>query len=152
MLLVSHDRSFLDNVVTQTIAYEGDATWRDYVGGYEDWLEQSAKNKPKEKAPAEPQKSKTEASENKATEEQKPRTPRSNRISPWEQKELDELPEKIAELETKQEALSEQLSDPDTYTDGSDKAQEIQDELEKLSKELEKLFERWEFLESKDPQ
>ena len=152
VLLVSHDRSFLDNVVTQTIAYEGDATWRDYVGGYEDWLEQSAKNKPKEKAPAEPQKSKTEASENKATEEQKPRTPRSNRISPWEQKELDELPEKIAELETKQEALSEQLSDPDTYTDGSDKAQEIQDELDKLSKELEKLFERWEFLESKDPQ
>ncbi|HZJ97138.1 MAG TPA: ABC transporter ATP-binding protein, partial [Oligella sp.] len=75
---------------------------------------------------------------------------RANRISPWEQKELDELPEKIATLEATQSELSEQLSHPDTYAEGSDKAKAIQDQLESLNAELEKLFERWEALESKD--
>lgn len=153
VLLVSHDRSFLDNVVTQTIAYEGDATWRDYVGGYEDWVAQSAKHKPLNKTNDKEdiaENDKAEVGKDKTKEEQKPRSSRSNRISPWEQKELDELPEKIAKLEAKQATLSAQLSHPDTYADGSDKAQAIQDELESLNDELEKLFERWEFLESKD--
>lgn len=155
VLLVSHDRSFLDNVVTQTIAYEGDATWRDYVGGYEDWLAQSAKNqqnKTPDNTMSENQQSAEASNTDKGVEEQKRRSaPRSNRISPWEQKELDELPEKIAALETQQETLSEQLSHPDTYVDGSDKAQAIQEELESLTEKLQTLYERWEFLESKDP-
>lgn len=154
VLLVSHDRSFLDNVVTQTIAYEGDGKWRDYVGGYQDWLEQSAATRAadttKNKANT-PENSNLEATKDKPKEAAKPRSTRSNRISPWEQKELDELPEKIAALETKQAALSEQLSHPDTYAEGSEKAQAIQDELQALSNELETLFERWEFLESKTP-
>lgn len=154
VLLVSHDRSFLDNVVTQTIAYEGDATWRDYVGGYEDWLAQSAKNqqsKATDSTKTDNQQTSETRTTDKSVEEQKRRsTPRSNRISPWEQKELDELPEKIAALESKQETLSEQLSHPDTYADGSDKAQTIQEELESLTEELQTLYERWEFLESKD--
>ena len=152
VLLVSHDRSFLDNVVTQTIAYEGDATWRDYVGGYEDWLAQSGGYKERSSSKDEEL---TEASAAASTPtdkavETKPRNARANRISPWEQKELDELPEKIATLEAKQAELSEQLSHPDTYAEGSDKAQAIQDKLESLNAELEKLFERWETLESKD--
>lgn len=152
VLLVSHDRSFLDNVVTQTIAYEGDATWRDYVGGYEDWLAQSGSFKKAQSEAIEPSKAEESTTViTKAEEEPKRSNTRANRISPWEQKELDELPEKIAHLEVKQAGLSEQLSHPDTYTEGSDKAKAIQDELESLNAELEKLFERWEALESKDP-
>ena len=152
VLLVSHDRSFLDNVVTQTIAYEGDATWRDYVGGYEDWLTQSGGfKKVQSKAAADPETPPAPTTTtSKAEEEPKRRNTKSNRISPWEQKELDEIPEKIAQFEAKQTELSEQLSNPDTYADGSDKAKVIQDELESLNAELEKLFERWEVLESKD--
>lgn len=146
VLLVSHDRTFLDNVVTQTIAYEGDATWRDYVGGYEDWLEQSGGYQSKTEAAPTPTNAAEEAPK---TEEPKRRTNRSNRISPWEQKELDELPEKIAALEEQQEALSAELSNPDTYADGSDKAQAIQAELEELNAELEQLYARWEVLEEK---
>ena len=149
VLLVSHDRSFLDNVVTQTIAYEGNAAWRDYVGGYEDWLEQSGGYKNRQDKSAEASESAAQAVAS-AAEESKNQTARSGRISPWEQKELDELPGKIAILESKQAKLSEQLSHPDTYAEGSDKAKVIQDELESLNAELEKLFERWEALESKD--
>lgn len=151
VLLVSHDRSFLDNVVTQTIAYEGDATWRDYVGGYEDWLAQTKLKAHTEKTTETPKANENTETDTKSAEDNKRRNTRSNRISPWEQKELDELPEKIAQLESKQAALSEQLSHPDTYADGSDKAKAIQDKLESLNQELEKLFERWETLESKDP-
>ncbi|KGF32141.1 ATP-binding cassette domain-containing protein [Oligella urethralis] len=152
VLLVSHDRSFLDNVVTQTIAYEGDGHWRDYVGGYEDWLEQSAAARAtaasKDKAKTQPS-IQAELAKDKPKEAPKPRSARSNRISPWEQKELDQLPEKIAALEAKQARLSEQLSHPDTYAEGSAKAQAIQEELLQLSDELDTLFERWELLESK---
>ncbi|PMC18169.1 ABC transporter ATP-binding protein [Oligella urethralis] len=152
VLLVSHDRSFLDNVVTQTIAYEGDGHWRDYVGGYEDWLEQSAAARAaaasKDKAKTQPS-IQAELAKDKPKEAPKPRSARSNRISPWEQKELDQLPEKIAALEAKQAQLSEQLSHPDTYAEGSAKAQAIQEELQQLSDELDTLFERWELLESK---
>ena len=152
VLLVSHDRSFLDNVMTQTIAYEGDGHWRDYVGGYEDWLEQSAAARAtaasKDKAKTQPS-TQAELAKDKPKEAPKPRSARSNRISPWEQKELDQLPEKIAALEAKQARLSEQLSHPDTYAEGSAKAQAIQEELLQLSDELDTLFERWELLESK---
>lgn len=155
VLLVSHDRLFLDNVVTQTIAYEGDAKWRDYVGGYEDWLDQSGGYTSNQETEAEENNSQSTPSnttvDKAKSDESKRRNVRSNRISPWEQKELDELPEKIAALEAKQETLSDELSHPDTYAEGSEKAQAIQATLESLNLELERLFERWETLESKDP-
>lgn len=144
VLLVSHDRSFLDNVITQTIAYEGNAHWHDYVGGYDDWLMQ----RPKTTTPAKTNTKPLEVSEDKKAPE-RVKTPNKSKLSSWEARELEEIPEKIAALETRQQQLSEELSNPDLYANGNDKAQAVQDELAKIEEDLLKLFERWETLEAK---
>lgn len=144
VLLVSHDRSFLDNVITQTIAYEGNAHWHDYVGGYDDWLMQ----RPKTATPAKTNTKPLEVSEDKKAPE-RVKTPNKSKLSSWEARELEEIPEKIAALETRQQQLSEELSNPDLYANGNDKAQAVQDELAKIEEDLLKLFERWETLEAK---
>lgn len=144
VLLVSHDRSFLDNVITQTIAYEGNAHWHDYVGGYDDWLMQ----RPKTTTPAKTNTKPLEVSEDKKAPE-RVKTPNKSKLSSWEARELEEIPEKIAALETRQQQLSEELSNPDLYANGNDKAQTVQDELAKIEEDLLKLFERWETLEAK---
>src|SRR5690554_6800167 len=90
VLLVSHDREFLNNVVTQTIAAEGDGHWQEYVGGYDEWLAQrpeqpdDADNKPKRKEAPAPE---------------RPKPARKTRITSWELTELEGIPEAIAELE-----------------------------------------------------
>ena len=142
VLLVSHDRSFLDNVITQTIAYEGSTHWHDYIGGYNDWLMQRAKT------PTQTKTKPPEVSEDKKIQE-RVKTPNKSKLSSWEARELEEIPEKIATLETRQQQLSEELSNPDLYANGNDKAQTVQDELAKIEEDLLKLFERWEILEAK---
>ena len=172
VLLVSHDRSFLDNVITQTIAYEGAGRWHDYVGGYEDWLTQrpepvveqsktmSADSSSKVQAEASSSKnaasgsvssdtSKGTASAHETATQAKARSTKPGRLSTWEQKELDDLPNKIAALEKEQHDLSDQLANPDLYAAGNDKAQGINDRLAKIDDELMALFERWEVLEAK---
>ena len=172
VLLVSHDRSFLDNVITQTIAYEGAGRWHDYVGGYEDWLTQrpepvveqsktmSADSSSKVQAEASSSKnaasgsvssdtSKGTASAHETATQAKARSTKPGRLSTWEQKELDDLPNKIAALEKEQHDLSDQLANPDLYAAGNDKAQGINDRLAKIDDELMGLFERWEVLEAK---
>ncbi len=167
VLLVSHDRSFLDNVITQTIAYEGDGRWHDYVGGYEEWLAQRPEPKQTEslsegkKGSTDTKTAEAKASDNTTKDglgakevtasevTAKARSNKPGRLSTWEQKELDELPNKIAVLEKEQHDLSEQLADPDLYSDGTDKAQGINDRLSKIDDELMALFERWEVLEAK---
>ena len=172
VLLVSHDRSFLDNVITQTIAYEGAGRWHDYVGGYEDWLTQrpepvveqsktmSADSSSKVQAEASSSKnaasgsvssdtSKGTASAHETATQAKARSTKPGRLSTWEQKELDDLPNKIATLEKEQHDLSDQLANPDLYAAGNDKAQGINDRLAKIDDELMGLFERWEVLEAK---
>ena len=144
VLLVSHDRSFLDNVITQTIAYEGNAHWHDYVGGYDDWLMQ----RPKTATPAKTNTKPLEVSEDKKNPE-RVKTPNKSKLSSWEARELEEIPEKIAALETRQQQLSDELSNHDLYANGNDKAQAVQDELAKIEEDLLKLFERWETLEAK---
>lgn len=142
VLLVSHDRSFLDNVITQTIAYEGSTHWHDYIGGYNDWLMQ------RPKTPTQTKTKPPEVSEDKKIQE-RVKTPNKSKLSSWEARELEEIPEKIATLETRQQQLSEELSNPDLYANGNDKAQTVQDELAKIEEDLLKLFERWEILEAK---
>lgn len=142
VLLVSHDRSFLNNVVTQVIAAEGEGQWSEYVGGYDEWLAQRptapiSDAKPIKEAPP-------EAAPKPAAKPQKP-----GRLAPWEEKELNELPEKIAAIETEQGQLAEQLADPELYKEGTAKADSINATLATLNQELEALFERWELLESK---
>src|SRR5690625_2437693 len=150
VLLVSHDRSFLNNVVTQVIAAEGDGLWREYVGGYDDWLEQRLEDNKKQKATKQSAKNDKKAVTNKPTQQKtaessanssrkNTRSPR--RLAPWEEKELEELPEQIAALEQRLSELAEQLADPNLYDEGPEKAQEIEAQVEKTEKEMEKLFE-----------
>src|SRR6185369_2867513 len=107
LFLVSHDRTFLDNVVTQTIAAEGAGGWKEYAGGYSDWAAyqasvQKAADKPRAEAKA-------------AAKPAEAAKPKGDKLSWKELRELEALPEKIAGLEAEQAALSAQLEDPAIY-------------------------------------
>ncbi|AYN19889.1 ATP-binding cassette domain-containing protein [Alcaligenes aquatilis] len=145
VLLVSHDRTFLDNVVTQVIAAEGDGHWGEYVGGYDEWLAQRPQTRTEAAASSVP----APAAAEKSAAERNTKTTKPGRLAPWEEKELEALPEKIAAIESQQAELAEQLSAPDLYKDGSTLADEINSQLDQLNKDLEQLFERWEKLEEK---
>jgi ABC transport system ATP-binding/permease protein len=153
VFLVSHDRRFLDNVVTSTIAWEGDETpgfWREYEGGYEDWKSQKARAKTmrdqaaKASAPAEKKSSSAAAVAAKpavAVDAAKPR-----KLSFKEQRELDELPARIEAMEAEQKALSAVLADGAIYTSDPDKAALSQTRYAKLDADLLVALERWEVL------
>ncbi len=143
VLLVSHDRAFLNNVVTQTIASDGDGEWRDYVGGYDEWI---AQRPARIDDNAKPAASKPEPA-TKAEPRAKPA--RAARLSSWEERELNELPDAIAALEARQSALSDKLADGSLYHQAPEEAASINTELEKLRTELEEKFARWEALEAK---
>ena len=143
LFLVSHDRAFLENTVTQVIAFEGNGQLTEFGGGYDDWLrftEQRASaliSAPKTKAP-----------------EQKPATasakPAKAKLSYKEQLELAELPEKIEKIETEITAINMKLADPEIYKTDLDKATTLQIELTELDEALLNIIARWEELESKN--
>lgn len=141
VLLVSHDRAFLDNVVTQTIAYEGPGTWGCYVGGYEDWLAQ------KPASTIEPDSAKPAQTPAPTKPASLPKRP--SRLTTWEQRELEELPARIQVLESRQSELTEELGSPALYQSGLDQATKLQTDLAALDAELAKLYERWEQLEAR---
>jgi ATP-binding cassette subfamily F protein uup len=169
VFLVSHDRAFLDNVVTQTIAYEGDANWRDYVGGYDDWLTQSARvaqaaagQRVAAPAPvaAMPAKAATPAAGKSAATavaaeapakaaSPAPKAAEKSRLSSWEAKELASLPDLIAALEAEQQTLTAKLADGLIYRDDPKEAARIEQRLAALDEELIGKLERWELLEEK---
>lgn len=169
VLLVSHDREFLNNVITHTIVAQGDGNWNEFVGGYDDFVQQQSLiqkqqlqeediNKQNNTADSNNKNTKTQSADaknqdNKPTKSNKDNNNKPNRqpgkLASWEQKELDEIPAKIAALEDKQSELSEKLSNPDTYKDGTDLLDKINAEINDVENELNQLFERWEFLESK---
>ena len=138
LFLVSHDREFLDNVVTQVIAFEGDGNLREYVGGYDDWMR--AKNfertMPRQKEP-QPAVPKVPAS-----------LPRV-KLAYRETRELDELPGKIEALEQEQADIRDRLCSPDIYRDCPEKASALQQRLAALEEELMSQLARWEELEGK---
>lgn len=134
LFLVSHDREFLDRVVTRSLVFEAPAQVGDYVGGYQDWLRQ--RPAPKPSAPA------TKASPKATKPKPKPA------LNQPQRKELNALPAKLEKLEAKQAQLTEQLSDPSLYADAPDKAQELQEQLSAVEAELEECFARWEELEA----
>lgn len=144
VLLVSHDREFLDNVVTQTIVNEGPGQWRCYVGGYDDWLAQrpAQPSESAEKQTSKPLKS--------VAEKSAPKPKQAGKLASWEQRELAELPEKIQALETRQSDLSQALGAPDLYqASGLDRLQKLQAELQDIQGQLHNLYERWALLESR---
>jgi ABC transport system ATP-binding/permease protein len=139
LLLVSHDRRFLDNVVTQTLAGTGDGLWREYVGGYSDWLQQKGKT-PALSRPNKPAASTPGA---KPASKDKPR----GKLSYKEQRELEALPDEIEALEREQSQLTALMSGPDYHRRA---ARQIRDDRRR-SEEIETLllakFARWESLE-----
>ena len=143
VFLVSHDRAFLDNVVTQTIASEGDGRWKEYVGGYSDWLRQrKLPELSRDEASAAKPKSGTGAAVATPPVERR-------KLSFKEQRELDQLPERIAALEVEQTALQARLADPGFYREPVETQRQVQSRLATVDTEIDAALERWEALEAR---
>ena len=141
LFLVSHDRTFLDNVVTQTIAAEGDGVWKEYAGGYSDWASYKAglaREAVKQKSDAKP-----------AVKPVEPAKAKADKLSWKEQRELEALPGNIAVLEGEQADLSQRLADPAIYQRDPQAAQQAAERLAAIDDELMALLERWEILEAR---
>ena len=129
VFLVSHDRVFLNNVVTNSIVFE-EGEVNEYAGGYDDWLMQRPEvvKEKKQVTYSQPQREKKQ-------------------LSHKEKRELEKLPLKIEELEEKQQKLYEESSDPQLYQKDKDEIAAVQKELQEIGEELEKCYARWEELE-----
>jgi len=134
---VSHDRAFLDNVVTQTLVAEGNGKWQEYVGGYSDWL---AQRRPAAAAPA---KQKAESRSDDA------RRQAPTKMSYKETRELAQLPGEIEALEQQQHTLTARMSSGDYHKQGSEQIKADRQLGEDLERQLAQKFARWEALESK---
>jgi ATP-binding cassette subfamily F protein uup len=141
LFLVSHDRTFLDNVVTQTIAAEGDGVWKEYAGGYSDWAAYKAglaRDAVTSKVDAKP-----------AAKAAEPARAKADKLSWKEQRELEALPGNIAALEGEQAELSQRLADPEIYQTDPQAAQRAAERLAAIDDDLTALLERWEILEAR---
>ena len=144
ILLVSHDREFLNNVVTSILAFEGEGHIAEYAGGYDDWLSQRK-----------PALSGKLSEERRARSEQKDipvkknaaRNTRSRKIGFNEQRELDALPKHIEDMEQEQHTQYNLMADPKFYQKDGDEIRKTKEHLETLGKDLKKAYERWEELE-----
>ena len=137
VLLVSHDRAFLNNVVTSTLVFEGDGVVNDYVGGYDDWLRQRFAPAPAKQA-AKPAAAKPAP----ASIAEKPK-----KLSFKDQRELEALPQKIQALESEREQINTRMSDPTFYQQEKNALSTAQTRLEAIDKELAAAYARWEALE-----
>jgi ABC transport system ATP-binding/permease protein len=133
LLLVSHDRAFLDNVVTSTLVFEGDGQINEYVGGYSDWLQQR-------RAP--------KSAQQTAAKSTAPGGAKKQRLSYNDQRELGQLPEKIQRLEAEQAQLTALIADPAAFQRNSDQGNEALQRLHALGLELEVTYARWETLDT----
>ncbi len=139
VLLVSHDRAFINNVVTSTLVLEGEGRVSEYVGGYDDWLRQSKRKRDEQPAAV------------KAEEKKEPprsSTAKQRKLSFKEQKELDELPKRIGALEEEQRKLHATMADPTFYRESGNKVASTTTRLENVEKELAEAYKRWEELEA----
>jgi len=146
VFLVSHDRTFLDNVVTETIAWEGPGQWREYVGGYQDWIRQRGALPSSSFAPA-PNKLRVPVPI--TAQPVKAAVKKASKLSYKEQKELEELPAKLAALETEQAEVLSKLNDPAFYQKGPDEIRKVTQRAEEIEALLTELLIRWDMLESK---
>ncbi|HQE40587.1 MAG TPA: ATP-binding cassette domain-containing protein, partial [Zoogloea sp.] len=142
VFLVSHDRAFLDNVVTQVIAAEGDGRWKEYAGGYDDWLRV---RKAAAVAPATPK----AVAPKKEAPPPAPVAAKPVKLSWKEQRELEALPDRIAALEEEQGAIQARLNDPAIYRDAPQDVPALNARLQALEAEVETAMLRWEELEAR---
>jgi ATP-binding cassette subfamily F protein uup len=138
VFLVSHDRSFLDNVVTSTIAWEGPGQWREYEGGVQDWLDQSRRSRDLAEA-GQPKAAKEEARPVTARSDGKPK----RKLSYKEQRELDLLPERIAALEAEQKSIQAALADGSLYASDNARAVQLHQRDGEIDDQLMEALERW---------
>lgn len=143
LLLVSHDRSFLDNVVTSTLVFEGDGKFGEYAGGYDDW-ERYQRQIPE--PPAEPQKGASAPPAQTRRALKQDGGPR--KLTYKEQRELEGLPARIEALETEQTELHAKMGSADFYRQASEKITATLERLESIKRELEYAYQRWQELES----
>ena len=142
LLLVSHDRAFLDNVVTSTIVFEGGGQLREYVGGYEDWVRQ--------RPPAAPATGAVRIASAAGPPAPKAGAPAAaKKLSYREQRELDGLPARIEALETEQRALDAVIADPLFYTKGADAIRTALARLAEIHTELAGTYARWDALDAR---
>ena len=162
VFLVSHDRTFLDNVVTSTIAYEGDAKWREYEGGVSDWLIQTKRanaiNAAQGKTTAKPfnyereQLQKQEQASEQVNAQVSARTSatpppfKTKKLGFKEQRELDGLPVQIAALEAEQKEITEALADGSLYASDNTRAVQLSERNAQIDETLMAVLERWEAL------
>jgi ATP-binding cassette subfamily F protein uup len=158
VFLVSHDRRFVDNVVTSTLVCEGEGRWREYEGGVEDWLVQSRRAAAMAASPAAKGADKRSAAAGAPAPAPTATSPpaelsqtvkSTRKVSYKEQRELDELPARMAALETEQKALGERLAAPDAYTKEGSQLSTLQARYEAIDEELITLLDRWEALSPK---
>ena len=136
---MSHDRTFVNNVVTSTMGFEGPGQIEGYAGGYDDWLKQrpeTAASNPEKQVPGRARKTVPS-----------PGTTRK-KLGYMENRELESLPGRIETLEARQQELFQIMSDADFYRQDGQRITAVKQELEKLERELESAFNRWEDLES----
>jgi ABC transport system ATP-binding/permease protein len=156
VFLVSHDRTFLDNVVTSMIAYEGDGKWQEYEGGYEDYRIQKKRFDAFTQANTASTVNKTASKEDKKSEsksESKSEVKQSvtkSKLSNKEKAELDKLPNQIEQLEKKQLVLSEQLANPEIYKGDAHLIVTLKNELTQIEDQMARSMKRWEELLEKD--
>ncbi|QEY26329.1 ATP-binding cassette domain-containing protein [Neisseria zalophi] len=141
VFLVSHDRMFLDNVITQSIVFEGEGRLKEYIGGYQDYMDAKQREQSIQTAASTP------TADNQPAKN-KSKANRTVKLSYKEQRELDALPEEIAALENEQAQINSQLSDPEIFKD-YEKAGTLQNRAEEIEMELLEKLERWELLENK---
>jgi ATP-binding cassette subfamily F protein uup len=143
VFLVSHDRTFLDNVVTQVIVAEGNGLWREYIGGYTDWERvrpaaipaSSPKGSGKVEVKAEAVAAVVPAAKKK--------------LSYKDQREMDALPVLIAQLEAEQKTITEKLADASLYTKQPDEAKRLNQRFAEIDSLLLDALEKWEVIEAR---
>ncbi len=137
LILVSHDRAFLDNVVTSTLVFEGDGKIGEYVGGYSDWLEQTKpENRQTPAAPTPPKAEQAKAPLSK------------KKMSYKEQRELENLPKQIEAMEARQVELNTTLNAADFYKQDAETVKKLLAEAQSLELELEASYQRWNELDA----
>jgi ATP-binding cassette subfamily F protein uup len=141
LLLVSHDRAFLDNVVTSTLVFEGEGRVNAYVGGYQDWLRQRG-----ERVPAATPKPVDRPAAKKAPE-QPAEAARPKKLSYKDQRELDQLPARIEALETELGEIQAALGDPELYRNAPEKVAKLNVRMQQVEAGLAEAYGRWEALE-----
>ncbi len=143
VFLVSHDRTFLDNVVTQSIVFKGNGVLKEYIGGYQDYID--AQKREEALQPL----AKIEVKNNPVNDKTKTKNRRNDKLSFNEQRELNALPEEIAALENEQIQLTEKLSDPEIFKNDYKQAVAWQTRISEIEEILLQKLERWEALEAR---